>query len=495
MSRGVRCRALAAAALSPLVAGYAVVAAVFAVVTAAASQAEFSPLGVVLGAGPGWLAAYQVPLDIGGAPLGVLPLLPTVGVCLLIARTAASTAQRLRCTEPGQSGFIIGVIAAAHALAGIAISVLAGGELGVEPLAAFLVPALVSAAAAALGVAGRCGFVAAARNHLDPVALRGMRAGALGLAALLCAGAVTFLFATALSVPTVRSLFAANAEGAGSGAGMLLLCLGYLPNAMVLSLGFVTGPGFSIGSVTVAPFTFSGGPVPGVPLLAGLPEQQAAWWPVLLVLPAAAGALVGWSLRKSHDNPMVRLRTVGVAGALVGFGTVVIGTLAGGRLGSGALDPVSVPLGMLSIVAFLWIAVPGGFVAWFAGPRAVKPVATDAAAAPTGTGVAVADDAGDQADDDHDGQDPEDPEDPNPGDIDDTDEATEVEAEADEDVADEDEDVADEEDADIAERLVAGDVTVVEELPDVPAAADIATDTAAEEDPAGTRDDDGDHRD
>ncbi|MBK1789283.1 cell division protein PerM [Prauserella cavernicola] len=367
---GGRVRALLAAALWPPVTGYAVVATLFALVTAIATRSQFHAPGVLFAAAPGWLSAYQVPLQIEGQTLGALPLLPTIAVCLLVARTASSAAQRLECTDPAHAIPVVATMAGAHGVLGLGISLLSNGaSVSVEPLTAFLVPALVAGASATAGVARRCGFVDGIGRHLDPLALHGMRAGALGLVALLTAGSLTLLIGTALSVPTVGTLFAENAPGVGSAAGMLLLSLGYVPNAVVLALGFAAGPGFSLGEVALSPYEFTGGPVPGVPLLAAMPEEQASWWPVFVLLPVAAGLLVGWTLRRCHDSPVARLRTVGVAGALVGFGTVVVGTLAGGRLGSGVFDPVSIPLGLVSIATFLWIAVPGGLVAWFAGPR------------------------------------------------------------------------------------------------------------------------------
>lgn len=440
--RGGRVRALLAAAVWPLVTGYAVVAALFALVTAIATRSEFSALGVLLAAGPGWLGAYQVPVQIEGEPLGVLPLLPTVGVCLLVARTAASAAQRLGLTEPVRAVPLISVMAGAHAMLGLAISLLSNGEpLSVEPLLAFLVPGLVAAVSAAVGVARHCGFTETVSRHLDPLAVHGLRAGALGLLALLTAGSFALLVGMALSVPTANSLFANNAPGAGSAAGMLLLSLGYVPNAAVLALGFVTGPGFSIGSVSVSPYAFTGGPVPGVPLLAAMPEAQASWWPVFVLLPVAVGALVGWSLRRCHENPVARLRTVGVAGALVGFGTVVVGTLAGGRLGSGVFDPVAIPLGLVSIAAFVWIAVPGGLVVWFAGPRpepepepepvVVEEQAEEAGDEPAEEAEDSAETEAERSDEAVEGapgedEEPGDAEEPEDDDFDDPDEATEV---------------------------------------------------------------------
>ncbi|WP_236796758.1 DUF6350 family protein [Amycolatopsis sp. GM8] len=365
-----RTKIVLAAAFGPLIAGYALVAALFALVTALASISHFSVPGVLRAAGPGLLAAYQVPITITGSSLGVLPLLGTAVVGALVAGSASHAAARLHYREPGQAVNVVAPIAAAHALAGIAIALsLDSARVGAEPLPAFLVPGFVAGLCATAGLANRCGIIAAAREYLDPVALRGLRAGALGMAGLFAVGALVFTVGLAVSVGTAGTLFGTNAPGFGSGVGMLLLSIGYLPNAVVGTLSFVAGPGFSLGSVSLTPFSYRGGNVPGLPLLAGLPEHAAHWWPVLMLLPAAVGVLVGWSLRDSDEDPRARLRTVGIAGALVGFGCVLLGTLAGGRLGSGAFDPVAIPVGLLSVAAFGWIVVPGGLVAWFAGPR------------------------------------------------------------------------------------------------------------------------------
>lgn len=372
LSGAARTKVVLAAAFGPLFAGYALVVALFALVTALASISHFSVLGVLRAAGPGLLAAYQVPVTIAGSNLGVLPLLGTVVVGALVAGSAANAAGRLGYREPNQVVNVVAPIAAAHALAGITIALTVGTVRGsVEPLTAFLVPGFVAALCATAGVAKRCGLAAAARENLDPVALRGLRAGALGMAGLLAVGALVFTISLGVSVDTAGNLFAGNAPGFGSGVGMLLLSIGYLPNAVVATLSFAAGPGFSLGPVSLTPFAFQGGNVPGLPLLAGMPEHTARWWPVLMLLPASVGVLVGWSLRRSDEDPRARLRTVGIAGALIGFGCVLLGTLAGGRLGSGSFNPVSVPVGLLSVAAFGWIVGPGALVAWFAGPRRI----------------------------------------------------------------------------------------------------------------------------
>ncbi|MGW7531993.1 cell division protein PerM [Amycolatopsis sp. NPDC054798] len=368
-----RLRVLLVAALGPLVIGYAVVAALLALVTLTAGHAIFSAGGVLLSAGPGWLAAYQVELGIGGHPLGMLPLLPTVGAVLLVARAAAKAVRRLRCARLRHTIPLIATISGAHLLFGLLVSLLSIGEpVRANVALAAVVPAVLSGLAATGGVLRRFGMPQVLAERLDPLALRGLRAGLLGLFALLAAGALTLTAATALSARTVSGLFEPSF---GSSFGLFLLSVLYLPNAVVAAMSFVSGPGFSIGSLNVHLVGYRGGSVPGVPLLGGIPEHAASWWPALLVLPLAVGVLVGWSVRAVDDDPAARLRAVVVAGAVVGFGCVLLGTLAGGRLGDGPFDPVSVPVGVASIVAFCWIVIPAGFVAFFAGAHSpMRPV-------------------------------------------------------------------------------------------------------------------------
>jgi hypothetical protein len=138
---------------------------------------------------------------------------------------------------------------------------------------------------------------------------------------------------------------------------------------MVAATSFIAGPGFSLGTVMVSPLEFTGGPTPGVPLLAALPEQQAAWWPLLFVLPLAVGVVVGRRLRDVDEDPVARLRAVAVATGVVAVCFVVLAGSAGGRLGRGTFDPVSMRAAALSLVLVLWTAIPGALTAWFGGPR------------------------------------------------------------------------------------------------------------------------------
>ncbi|MEU0883926.1 DUF6350 family protein [Lentzea sp. NPDC005914] len=370
-SRSERMRVLVAAAVGSVVVGYAAVAALLALISATATYAAFSTAGVLSAAAPAWLAAHHVPLRFDAGQLGVLPLLPTALLMLLIARTAAGTADRLGLYEPLQARGVVLSIAGAHAVVGGTIALIMGeGVVRATPAVAFFGCAAVSGLAATLGVARRCGLVEIVFDKLDPVALHGLRSGFMALFALVSAGALVVAAGLAASWPRTSELFAGAGPSVGVGLGVFLLCLGYLPNAIIAGLSYVAGAGFSLGGVEISPMRFVGGPVPSVPLLAAMPEEHQVWNPAVLVLPALIGVFVGWTCRKVSDRPSSRFRAVLVAAITAAVGCLVLAATAGGRLASGAFDPVTVPAGLLALMVALWVLVPGVLVAWLAGSRA-----------------------------------------------------------------------------------------------------------------------------
>src|SRR5688500_4264004 len=250
-------RVLVAAAVGSVVVGYAAVAAVLALVSATATYASFSTAGVLSAAAPAWLAAHRVPLRFDAGQLGVLPLLPTALLMLLVSRTAAGTADRLGLYEALQARGVVLGIATAHAVVGGTIAlVMGGGVVRAPPAGASFGGAAVSGVAGTIAVARRCGLVALVFDRLDPVALQGMRAGFMALFALVSAGALAVAAGLAASWPTTSDHFAQAGPSFGVGLGVWLLCLGYLPNAIIAGFSYVVGAGFSMGGVEVTPMRF-----------------------------------------------------------------------------------------------------------------------------------------------------------------------------------------------------------------------------------------------
>jgi hypothetical protein len=378
-SRAERLRVLTMTAAGSVVIGYAGVAALLALISSTAAHASFSTTGVLTAAAPGWLVAHHVPLRFDGGQLGLLPLLPTALVMLLVYRAAAGAADRLGLFEPLQARPVVFSIAGAHAVVGSVIAFLMGdeGPVRATPAVAFFGCAVVSGLAAVAGVAQRCGLVEVVFERIDPVARRGLRAGAVALFALVAAGALVLALGLVLSWSTTAALFDQSGGTIGTGLGIWLLCLAYLPNAVVGALSYVVGSGFSIGAVVVGPLEFLGGPVPAVPLLAALPEEHAAYLPLVLVLPGAIGVLVGLSLRDAAETPRARVRAVLVAAVTAGVGALVLAAVAGGTLGGGVFNPVTIPAGLLAVLTFGWVTVPGAVVAWFSGSRPPRVVAPE----------------------------------------------------------------------------------------------------------------------
>ncbi len=394
---------LAEVALVPVLVSYAVVVVLAALVTASASGT--TPGGApgltqALGSGiPLWLAVHLVPLTVSGAPLGMLPLAPAIGVTVLVAALARRGVVRLA-ARPGGDGApdgaddadqhdrwtsqgvpVVAAVAAVHAAAGVLAAALLTPDTGTipadaSPATAGTVAGLLAALAASAGVAGPCGLGARVRRLPGWVG-RGVRAGLGAAVATVAGGAALLLVVLLAHAEAVAGSFAAIAPDAGGGAGLWLLDVAYLPNAVVAAASWLLGPGYAVGAVAAAPTGATPGLVPPVPLAALLPSGPPPTWAGLaFALPLAVGSVVGWLLAPvgaadasgGSRDLLRRVRPVLVAALTAAVVLAVAAGLAGGRLGSGPFDPVVVPFGGVLVAAFAWNAVPGAVVALLAAP-------------------------------------------------------------------------------------------------------------------------------
>jgi hypothetical protein len=355
----------------------------------------------------GWLAAHHVPLTIDGAPLGVLPLLPTLLLGALVTRGAAGVAVRSGIHRPADAGWVAGAIAGTHGVLG-AILALAATPAAVtaDPAQATVGCALVAGVAAGLGLARPCGLLPAALCRAPGWVRPGLEAGLWGLAVLLTAGLATVLIALVASAPEVAQM---SGSDAGSAFGLAVLSVGYLPNAAIAGLSWLAGPGLSVGAFSVSPVAVHAGPVPAVPLLATLPQGPVQpWWSVVLAVPLLVGAAMGRRCAASGGDLPQRLRVLGVAAMMLALGSALLGALAGGRLGAAAFDPVDVPCGTLAMAVLAAALLGGGAVMLLPSPAArTEPSTPDVTDGPdTDHDDAGDHDAGDHDAGDHDAGDP-----------------------------------------------------------------------------------------
>ncbi|WP_188986473.1 cell division protein PerM [Saccharopolyspora thermophila] len=363
---GIRWWLLAAAITTVLLVGYLATAGLIALVTATATSAQFDPVVALIAALPGWLALHQAALTITGAPLSVLPLLPTALVMLLIASASGWVARRSRVRRPDQAWPVITAMGLVHGMAGTAIAVLLDGPVNAVPVDAFLSCAATATIAATAGVANRCGLVYLVWERVDAVVWSGLRVGLLAFAALIAAGGVVLLLSVCLSAPDMAASLDRSGT-AGDAIGATLLSVVYLPNAVLAGWAFAAGTGLSVGRLAVHPLHVEPGPAPDLPLLAVLPTHALPiWWTGCFLLPLFVGVVVGVACRRIGGRLTRRLRAVGVAALAAAAATFVLAHAAGGELGNGPFGLVTLHPLSLAAATLCWIAAPAVAVAWFA---------------------------------------------------------------------------------------------------------------------------------
>ncbi|CAB4595200.1 MAG: hypothetical protein F2574_03845 [Actinobacteria bacterium] len=139
--------------------------------------------------------------------------------------------------------------------------------------------------------------------------------------------------------------------------GQLLL----IPTAVVWTMSWLVGPGFSLGLGTlVNPFTATVGAIPAVPLLGAIPAESVVGWPALIMpFLIVVAVAVGFSERivgeRGYFDPtgstdFIRLGVLTVAsGIFSGLAFLIIGSGVSGSAGPGrfifvGVDPVDIAL-------------------------------------------------------------------------------------------------------------------------------------------------------
>ncbi|OLL74048.1 putative integral membrane protein [Pseudonocardia sp. Ae168_Ps1] len=371
-----RLRILLASTMGAVLAGYTLLVPVAALI-AGTGGVPVTADAALATAVPMWLAAHQIPIALDGRPLGVLPLLPTLVIVAVVAWFSRWAVRRLG----GRVRHDAGAVVAAQAGAAAAVAVLAGALLPKEmavtaPWASLLGAGLIGGAAAGAGVVHACGMPAAWKRVLagwPGAALAGVRVAATSL---LLTGALVLTGALLLTATAVSDAAARLGPGIGAGFGVLVLAVGYLPNALVGAVSWMLGAGVSVGVATSGPLLAEPGPLPAFPLTALLPMTTvppAA--PLVLLLPVLAGVLTGLACRRALADgaPMAeRAAALATAAVVVAIGAGALATVAGGPLAGGPYDPVSFHPGAVFGAVLLLVGLPALLTC--AGPELARHV-------------------------------------------------------------------------------------------------------------------------
>lgn len=284
--------------------------------------------------------AIFVPLGIT-AVIGAVAWRSGTGLADVAADLGERDPRRLLLAGAAQAATFAVTVAVVAAFAGL-------GTSSVSPLAAALaglVLWLVTGGGALVRHSALAEVIAASVPWWWQTVLR---VAVAALTVYLGCGAVLAGASVALHWHQVSLL--SHALGSGwAGAPVLLLGVLAAPNAAVAAAGYLSGPGFTVGSGTAVRLGSSGhGRLPDFPLLGALPGGTAGVgaWLLVAVTPLLAGccltALVRRSLRQ-RARPLRQWRDLGL-GLL---GTAVLAAVtawaAGGGIGDAGLAAVGVP--------------------------------------------------------------------------------------------------------------------------------------------------------
>jgi hypothetical protein len=362
--------------------------------------------GVLRTAAALWLVGHHVGFTLRGAGrIGMLPLGLVALPGALLWRAGRWVVRKGGVSGLAEVGYAALALAVPYALL--------AGALALASRSSLAAPSLLQAVVAGFLLALVAGGLGGARAlapwrrliRLLPPQPRCLVLGSVGaLTVLIGAGAILAGASLATSMGGFRSVNSALAPGVVGGVLLLLVQIGYVPNAIIWAVCFALGPGFAFGTGTVvAPTGSALGSLPMLPMLAALPSGAhfvvPAWASVaVLSVPYLAGAFGGLLTVRTAPTRAIEVAPLWGfgCGVVTGGAMAVLASFAGGPLGGGRLVVVGPSGWQAGLVTTLEVgvaaAVTAGIVNWLWMRR--EPVT---AAAPAGP-PAWAEDPGDVVD-------------------------------------------------------------------------------------------------
>ncbi len=323
----------------------------------------------------GWLLGHGVPVTAGHGPIGLIPLALTAMVVWRLVRAGAHTARAVAATPRDVPYVVAGVAVTYGAIGGTAALAATAPGFSVSPVPAALITAVVAGLSSTPGAVVETGAAAALWQRLPRPVREGLRGGVLAVLAVLAAGAALAGAATAIAYQDAVQLYRDYQAGPGSGAGILVVGLLYSPNLVIWAASYLVGPGFAVGVGTeVTVFDVSLGPLPAVPVLAGLPTGPTpAALGLLFAVPVLVGMAVGVSTeqRQPGSSWLSLLGAAAVAGVVAGVSLAGLSFAASGSLGAGRLAEIGPTWWLVALVTSGVVATGAGVAA--AGVRLAKP--------------------------------------------------------------------------------------------------------------------------
>jgi hypothetical protein len=314
----------------------------------------------------GWLLGHGVPLGTSIGPVGLTPLLLTVLVAWRLNRAGLHVTRAIGARHSGSlrdATTVAVAVGVTYGLLGaLAAWAVSGPGLAVPVIRSGGTFTAVGVAGALVGALRGTGALVVVARRLPPVLRHAVRTGVLAALLVLAAGAGFTGLSVAIGGGEAADMISAYRTGVAGQAGITLVSLAYGVNAAVWAAAYLLGPGFLLGTDTTVRLTeVTVGPLPTVPLLAGLPVGPVgATGAALLAVPVFAGMASGWLLTRR----LMRSRPPVVPAARQAGGVAATDRPASG--------PVPSTPGWGTVLGAAVLAGPAagvvlGLLAWFSG--------------------------------------------------------------------------------------------------------------------------------
>ncbi|GGK92104.1 cell division protein PerM [Mangrovihabitans endophyticus] len=338
-------------------------------------------LGGAAGAGlAGWLLGHGVPLGTTIGSFGLTPLLLTLVAVWRLNRAGLHVSRAIggRARPAMRTALTVaGSVGLAYAVLGLLAAVLVDRPgLEVSVLRAAVDFFGIGACGALVGAVRHTGALRVVARRIPPVLRHGLRTGVVGALLIAAAGAAFAGLAVAVGGAQAADIIAAYRTGVTGQAGITLVSLAYGGNAAVWAAAYLLGPGFLLGADTAVRVTeVTVGPLPTLPLLAGLPDgPMGATGALLLSVPVLAGMSAGVMLTRRLTRPRPPRpgepaapppapgwgRLCGaslIAGPVAGLVLGALAHLSAGPLGDGRLARIGPVAWQVTLVATIVVAV------------------------------------------------------------------------------------------------------------------------------------------
>ena len=317
-----------------------------------------------------WMVFNLAPIEMAGAKLGLVPLLPALVLVWGHAKRA-TTVLGNSISVRGLRVFTTLSLLIPMLLTCIAWVMLwdASRVYDITPpnlLVALISTALVNGAAIVIGMRARVWRALLLRRGWSTWPVESMLLAGRFLKWMAAAGALAAAVYLLTNMEAVGKAYEITSSTMGV-LGLTFVALLYVPNVVVAAMAVLLGGEFHVGNGAVSLFTANNVNLPPLPVLAAVPNDQIPFGAVLLAVPACVAVACVYTFLRGRtyvEAPLLQGVGAGACAGLIGF---CASWLAGGELGvygrAGAVE------WLFAVELAAWLLVPAAVMMFLTARR------------------------------------------------------------------------------------------------------------------------------